>query len=132
MPLDVRSPRGPGRVPWARADFGDWPSMVAVGAEQSLIRLDGYSSNLDVVFNPNGYAVPANTYRLNLVAHGLNFRYIAATLVLAAGTAQVVTAQTGARSWSVSVTLLASLASPPSYGGNPPIVSAIAHGRERT
>lgn len=119
--------RGACRVPWYSAALMQWPSLASAGQECGLIELDGYSSGCDVVWNPNGNAIPANAYELRVYAVGENFTCLAAKATLGSATLALAARQP-ASSWEIRVGLLQAIALP--RFSPPPSVSAIAHGRE--
>lgn len=123
-------PRGPGKVPWRRALSRFFPLVGASGAEVGILAVDGYSTAVDVEFNPMGNVIPAATYELRAYAVTMNGRCLIASLVLQGGALQRLAACAACRKWEVSVGLLQAAAQP---AWNPqPQTSAIAHGRERS
>ena len=94
-----------------------------------LFELEGYSSAIEVTFNPNGQTIPAASYELRIYATGVQFSFLAATLTLASGAAQVLRAKAPCKCWRVTVALLAGIAAPV-WNGNAPVVNGVSHGRE--
>ena len=120
---------GPGKVPWHTAATLSWPLIVTAGAEEGLLQTRGYSSSVMVTFNPNGQVIPANAYELRVYAAGQNFACLMGALVLTGGLSQVLRVRGPCAAWDVRVGLLQSIATP-AWAGHPPMVNAIAHGRE--
>ncbi len=120
---------GRGKVPWLTAATLSWPLIVTAGAEAGLLQTVGYSSYVMVTFNPNGQAIPVGAYELRVYAAGQNFTCLMARLVLTGGLSQVLRVRAPCQAWDVRVGLLANIAIP-AWAGHPPMVNAIAHGRE--
>lgn len=126
-------PRGPGKVPWVRADQIAAASFTQAGQEVSILRLSGgYSSACDAYYDPAGNTLPAATYELRIYAMGQNFRYLAGKLTLGNTGTQRLAVCMAAREWDIAIGLLANVSSPPTWTNAAPQVTGYAHGRENS
>lgn len=121
-------PRGYGKTPWMRASSTSWPTSTASGTEVPLCGVRGYSSNLDVYWNPSGQTIPASTYELRVYARVQNGRCLIGKFTLTSAQA-VQSFQAGCIGWDLCLGLIANIGSPPSFQP-PPMVTIFAHGRE--
>jgi hypothetical protein len=132
---------GPCRVPWREGDnHGQWCYGNTIGASQSLFSVEGYSTALDLIINPNGnelqpFSVP--TWAVQVWGLVVNQQALLLQENLVNGatpwTPVRYSVQQAVRCWDVRIVVIFGFGTfpfPTPGGSGAPIVSAIAHGRE--
>jgi hypothetical protein len=137
---------GPCEVPWTEQTWGGWTGQGTFQFGQffefqappkSLIALDGYSTGLDILINPNGFLGVSSSAKYELLVWALvqNQRALVLTVnpipfsvVAPAPPLLYQVRGQAARGWVVEVGCVTAGYAPNAQ--NPPLLSAIAHGRE--